>query len=191
MEFAQEQDIKKALDTLNSGGIILYPTDTIWGIGCDATNPEAVEKVYAIKKRSLEKSLIILLHTDYQLQSYLKEVPEIAYELIEYSDKPLTVVYSEAKNLAENLIAPDGSIGIRVVDHPFCTPLLQRFRKPIVSTSANFSGQPNPKNFNDISDDILSLVDYVAEYGQHQIKDASPSTIMRLHNNGEFKFLRK
>src|SRR5690606_29395926 len=125
----QQSDLNKALDTLRAGGLILYPTDTIWGIGCDATNEEAVNKVYRLKGRAMGKSLIVLLESDSKLQSYLREVPDLAYQLIEYAERPLTIVYSGARNLAPNLIAEDGSVGIRIVDHPFCTALLQRFRK--------------------------------------------------------------
>src|SRR5690606_17007471 len=133
----QASDLKEALDVLRAGGLILYPTDTIWGIGCDATQPAAVERVYQLKGRDQHKSLIVLLDTDSKLPAYVQEVPDVAYQLIEYTERPLTIVYSGAKNLADNLIAADGSIGIRIVQHPFCSPLLQRFRKPIVSTSAN------------------------------------------------------
>src|SRR5690606_10955755 len=141
----KQTDINQALETLRHGGVILYPTDTIWGIGCDATNPDAVDKVFRLKGRDAAKSLIILLDSVGKLPSYVQEVPEIAYRLIEYTERPLTLVYSGAKNLAPNLLAGDGSVGIRIVDHPFCSPLLQRFRKPIVSTSANISGQPAPQ----------------------------------------------
>src|SRR5690606_2628451 len=140
----------KALDVLRAGGLILYPTDTYWGIGCDATNPEAVEKVFALKGRALEKSMIMLLENENQLGAYLQDIPDPTYDLIEFSERPLTIVFDGAKNLASNLINPDGSIGIRVVNHPFCSALLQRFRKPIVSTSANLSGQPSPSFFGEI-----------------------------------------
>src|SRR5690606_33402236 len=136
----QASDIKQALEVLRAGGLILYPTDTLWGIGCDATNPAAVERVYQLKERDQSKSLIVLLDNENKLSGYVNEVPDVAYQLIEYTERPLTIVYSDAKNLAPNLIAKDGSIGIRIVNHPFCSPLLQRFRKPIVSTSANLSG---------------------------------------------------
>ncbi|HWK99092.1 MAG TPA: L-threonylcarbamoyladenylate synthase, partial [Parapedobacter sp.] len=142
-----QTEINQALDTLRNGGLILYPTDTIWGIGCDATNPLAVDRVYKLKGREQAKSLLILLDSDHKLQSYVQEVPEVAYQLIEYTERPLTIVYSGAKNLAPNVLAPDGSIGIRIVQHPFCSALLQRFRKPIVSTSANLSGHPAPATF--------------------------------------------
>ncbi|NQD69125.1 threonylcarbamoyl-AMP synthase [Sphingobacterium shayense] len=186
-----KEDLSQALDTLRNGGLILCPTDTIWGIGCDATNEEAVRKVYALKGRDSTKSMIILLHNDNQLTSYVREIPEVAYELIEYSSKPLTIVYSNAKNLAPNVIAEDGSIGIRIVNHPFCEQLLQRFRKPIVSTSANISGDRSPANFDEISQEIINGVDYVVQYGQDITVDGKSSTVMKLDPSGKFEFLRK
>ena len=185
------EDINQALETLKNGGLILYPTDTIWGIGCDATNPEAVEKVFALKGRDKNKSMLILLHNDNQLASYVREIPEVAYELIEASDRPMTIIYSGAKNLAENAIAEDGSIGIRVVNHPFCQQLLQRFRKPIISTSANISGQPSATNFDEIAEEIKDGVDYIVKFGQQDSNHGKPSIIMKLDPSGKFEFLRK
>lgn len=187
----EAQDIQKSLDVLRNGGLILYPTDTIWGIGCDATNPEAIEKIFALKGRSKEKSLIILLENENQVASYVREIPDVAYDLIEYTEKPLTIVFDGAKNLPENLVNQDGSIGIRIVNHPFCSELLKRFRKPIVSTSANLSGEPSPKNFFDISDEIKDGVDYIVDYEQESVGDKTPSTIMKLDPSGKFSFLRK
>lgn len=186
-----QADIKKALDTLRNGGLILYPTDTIWGIGCDATNPEAVDRVFRLKGRDQSKSLIILLDSDHKLQSYVQEVPEVAYQLIEYTERPLTIVYSGAKNLAPNLLAPDGSIGIRIVRHPFCSALLQRFRQPIVSTSANISGQPAPASFGEIDQTIIDGVDYVVPYGQEDMRRGSASIVMKLEPGGQFSFIRR
>ncbi len=185
------EDIQKALEVLRSGGLILYPTDTIWGIGCDATNETAIEKVYQLKGRSRDKSLIVLLENDVKLASYVKEIPDVAYQLIEYADKPLTIVYSDAKNLAPNLIADDGSIAIRIVKHPFCEQLLQRFRKPIVSTSANISGEASPKTFADIPEQIKERVDYIVQYGQEDTSPKQASTIMKLDPSGAFHFIRK
>lgn len=185
------EDLNQALETLKNGGLILYPTDTIWGIGCDATNPEAVEKVYTLKGRDQSKSLIMLLHNDNQLASYVNDIPEVAYDLIEYSEKPLTIVFSNAKNLAKNAMAEDGSMGIRVVKHAFCEQLLQRFRKPIISTSANLSGEPSPKSFNDISAAILAGVDYVVAHEQDLEGEGISSTVMKLDASGKFVFLRK
>ena len=187
----QASDISRALDILRAGGLILYPTDTLWGIGCDATNPSAVERVYRLKGRDQGKSLIALLGNENQLSSYVHEVPEIAYQLIEYTERPLTIVYSGAKNLAPNLVAEDGSVGLRIVAHAFCTPLLRRFRKPIVSTSANVSGLPAPRNFAEISQEIIEHVDYVVKYGQDDIREQEASMVMKLEPDGKFSFLRR
>jgi len=184
-------EINKALEVLKSGGVILYPTDTIWGLGCDASNPEAVDKILKIKNRPAEKSLIVLLDMDSKLQSYVTEIPDVAYDLIEYAENPLTVIFSGAKNLAPNVINADGSVGIRIVKHDFCTPLIQRFRKPIVSTSANLSGQPSPKFFDDIAPEILAAVDYVVDFEQENRNNKKPSTIIKLGPSGQFEFIRK
>lgn len=186
-----KEEINKALEVLKDGGVILYPTDTIWGLGCDATNVEAVEKLLKIKNRPAEKSLIVLLDVDSKIQSYINEVPEVAYDLIEYAENPLTIVFPGAKNLAPNVINSDGSVGIRIVKHDFCTPLLQRFRKPIVSTSANLSGQPSPKFFDDIDPEILDVVDLVVDFEQENRSIKKPSTIMKLSPGGQFEFIRK
>lgn len=186
-----KQDILACLETLRSGGIILYPTDTIWGIGCDATNAEAVEKVNQLKGRTKDKNLIILLENDNNIASYVNEVPDVAYELIEYTEEPLTIIYSGAKNLPTNLIAEDGSIGIRVVKNDFCGELIRRFRKPIVSTSANFSGDPSPKTFDDIDQGIIDGVDYVVKYRQENTDEGKASTIIKLGPSGQFKLIRK
>lgn len=188
---ADPSDIKKALDTLHNGGILLYPTDTIWGLGCDALNVEAIEKIYAIKERDRSKSMIILVENENQLSSYVKEIPDVAYQLIEYTERPLTIIYSGTKNLPEAVLGPDDTIAIRVVKHPFCSALLQRFRKPIISTSANFSGQPSPRNFAEIDETLIKKVDYVAEYGQDDYSEKEPSIIMRLEPGGRFEFIRK
>ena len=189
--FVDREDINQALETLKNGGLILYPTDTIWGIGCDATNPAAVEKVFALKGREKSKSMLVLLHNDNQLASYVKEIPEVAYQLIEATERPMTIIYSGAKNLAENAIAEDGSIGIRVVNHPFCQQLLQRFRKPIISTSANLSGKPSASNFDEIYMEIKEGVDYIVKFDQHSTSKGKPSIIMKLDPSGKFEFIRK
>jgi len=186
-----KEEINKALEVLKSGGLILYPTDTIWGLGCDATNPDAVDKLLKIKNRPAEKSLIVLLDVDNKLQSYVTEIPDVAYDLIEYAENPLTIIFSGAKNLAQNVINMDGSVGIRIVKHDFCSPLIQRFRKPIVSTSANLSGEPSPKNFDDISQTIIDSVDYVVDFEQENRTAKKPSTIMKLSPGGQFEFIRK
>ena len=186
-----KQDIEKALDVLKRGGLILYPTDTIWGIGCDATNAEAIEKVNQLKGRTKDKNLIILLDNDNKLSSYVREIPDVAYELIEYSEKPLTIIYSGAKNLAPNLVAEDGSIGIRIVKNDFCEELIRRFRKPIVSTSANFTNNPAPKTFSEIDPGIIEGVDYVVQYQQEDMQEHSASTIIKLGPSGQFELIRK
>ena len=184
-------DIKEALEVVKNGGVILYPTDTIWGLGCDATNEKAVEKIYKIKNRADQKSMLVLLDTPGKISSYINEMPEIAWDLIEFSDKPLTIIYPDAKNLAKNLIAPDGSIGIRISNDPFCQKLIQRFKKPIVSTSANLSGEQSPKNFSEISEDIINAVDYVIKWRQDDLSQTNPSSIIKLGANGEIQILRK
>ena len=186
-----KEEINKALAILKAGGIILYPTDTVWGLGCDATNPEAVAKIYALKNRADSKSMIILLDTENKLQSYVNEVPDIAYDLIEYTEKPLTIIYSGAKNLAGNLISEDKTIGIRIPKHDFCQQLIQRFRKPIVSTSANVSGEPSPINFSKIDQKIMHGVDYVVDLEKESSEIKQPSTIMKLEVDGQFTFIRK
>lgn len=185
------EDIKKALEVLKQGGIILYPTDTIWGIGCDATNEEAVEKIYAIKQREKDKSMLILLDNPVKLQTYVQEVPDIAWDLIDLTDKPLTIIFNGAKNLASNLIANDGSIGVRITAEDFSKELCMRFRKPIVSTSANITGKPAPQLFKEIDQEILDLVDYVVEYRQNEMAKQAPSSIIKLATNGSIEIIRK
>jgi L-threonylcarbamoyladenylate synthase len=186
-----KDEVFKAFNVIKEGGIILYPTDTIWGIGCDATNTEAVKKIYALKQRDEAKSMIILLDIDNKLQSYVKDVPEIAYDLIQYAENPLTLVMSGAKNISPALIAADGSIGIRVTGNQFCQNLIQRIRKPLVSTSANISGKSSPQYFSQIDEEIINGVDYVVDLEQHSKEIKKPSTIMRLEPDGRFEFLRR
>lgn len=180
-----------AVGTLQKGGLILYPTDTIWGIGCDATNAEAVKKVYDLKKRADSKSMLVLVENEVRLNSYVQEVPEIAYDLIELSDKPLTIIYPQGKNLAGNLLAGDGSIGIRVTREVFSRSLCQKFRKPVVSTSANVSGQSSPGNFREISDEILRGVDYIVKFRQDELTNPPPSGIMKLGVDGQVRIIRE
>ena len=184
-------DIKKALEVLKNGGIILYPTDTIWGIGCDATNEIAVQKIYNIKKREDSKSMLVLMENPALLERYVDEVPEIAWDLVEVSSTPLTVIYPNAKNLAKNLIAEDGTIGIRFTKEAFTTQLLQRFRRPLVSTSANISGEKSPAFFDEISEEIKDQVDYIVEYRQNDISPAQPSSIIKLGVGGRIDIIRK
>ena len=189
--FFEKNDIDSALEALNAGKIILYPTDTIWGLGCDATNEKAVECIYAIKKRNDSKSMLVLLENVNFLERYMDEVPEIAYDLIEVANKPLTIIYPSARNLARNLIAADGSIGIRITQEPFTQKLLQRFRKPIVSTSANISGKPSPAIFADISESVRLQVDYIVNYRQDDTQPASPSSIIKLGVSGQIEIIRE
>lgn len=184
-------NINKALEVLKSGGVILYPTDTIWGIGCDATNAEAVKRIYEIKQREDCKSMLVLIENPNRLNSYVDEVPEIAWDLIEANDKPMTLIYPGAKNLAPNLINSDGTIGIRITNEEFTQNLIQRFKKPIVSTSANISGEPSPANFAEINEKLKELVDYVVEYRQDDIEKASASSIIKIGVGGEIQILRK
>lgn len=184
-------DIKKALEALQSGGLILYPTDTIWGIGCDATNPEAVQRVYELKKRADSKAMLVLLDNDNRLQQYVSEVPEVAWELIDAAEKPMTIIYSGAKNLAKNLIAEDGSVGIRIANDEFCEKLIGRFKRPIVSTSANISGEVSPAIFNEISEEIVNGVDYVVNHRQNDTRKSAASSIIKLDASGLFTILRK
>ncbi|MFC0878434.1 L-threonylcarbamoyladenylate synthase [Saccharicrinis sp. FJH2] len=186
-----KDDIEKALECLNNGGILIYPTDTIWGIGCDATNADAVKRIYALKKREDSKSMLVLLDSQFKLQTYVSEVPEIAYDLIEMSEKPLTIIYDGAKNLAQNLVAEDGSIGIRITGEAFSKQLIQKFKKPIVSTSANISGNPSPKIFAEIDPAVLESSDYVVKFRQDETTGAQPSGIIKLKSNGEIKVIRE
>ena len=184
-------DIKKALEVLKNGGIILYPTDTIWGIGCDATNVEAVKRVYEIKKREDSKAMLVLMENPNRLNSYIDEVPEIALDLIDVTDKPMTIIYSNAKNLAKNLINSDGSIGIRITEEAFTQQLIQRFKKPIVSTSANISGDAPAQNFIEINQDIIDAVDYVVEYRQDDLTKAQASSIIKIGTDWGIQVIRE
>jgi L-threonylcarbamoyladenylate synthase len=185
------EDIVKAAEVLRAGGIILYPTDTIWGIGCDATNPAAVNRIFEIKQRQDAKSMLVLMENSNLLNSYISEVPEIAWELIEVADTPLTIIYPGAKNLAKNVIANDGSVGIRITNEAFTQQLIQRFRKPVVSTSANISGQKSPQNFAEISDEIKNTVDYIVQYRQDDLSRSNPSSIIKLGLGGQIEVIRK
>jgi L-threonylcarbamoyladenylate synthase len=183
-------DIKAALEVLQKGGVILYPTDTVWGLGCDATNESAVRRIYEIKKRDDSKSMLVLLENTALLERYVDEAPEIAYDLIELTDKPLTIIYDGARNLAKNLIAQDGSIGIRITSEVFSSNLIRRFKRPIVSTSANISGKHSPAIFNEIEAEIIDSVDYVVKFRQDDLNLAAPSSIMKLGRGGEIKIIR-
>ena len=185
-----KEEVRKACEILKNGGIILYPTDTIWGIGCDATNEAAVKRVYKLKHREDSKAMLVLLDDVGKLASYV-EVPDVAYELLEVNDKPMTIIYPNAKNLAKNLIAQDRTIGIRITSEIFTKSLLYRFRKPIVSTSANISGEPSPRCFAEISDAVKTAVDYVVDFRQEETTNPAPSSIIKLGVGGEIQIIRK
>lgn len=187
----QEEDIRKAVETMRKGGVILYPTDTVWGIGCDATNAEAVAKVYKIKKRDDSKALICLVDSDARLQRYVRNVPEVAWQLLDCADKPTTVILDGAVNLAPNLIADDGSIALRITAEPFSKELCYRFQKAVVSTSANISGEPTAQNYRDIAPEIIDAVDYVCWSRRQEHKPHTPSSIIKLGMGGEVEIIRK
>lgn len=176
---------------MREGGVILYPTDTIWGIGCDATNEDAVRRVYEIKQRQDSKAMLVLVDSSVKVDFYVRDVPEVAWDLIDLADKPLTIIYSGARNLAANLLAEDGSVGIRVTNEDFSKRLCQQFRKAIVSTSANISGQPSPKNFSEISEEVKSAVDYIVGYRHEEMSNPKPSSIIKLDKGGVIKIIRE
>lgn len=176
---------------MREGGVILYPTDTIWGIGCDATNEDAVRRVYEIKQRQDSKAMLVLVDSSVKVDFYVRDVPEVAWDLIDLTDKPLTIIYSGARNLAANLLAEDGSVGIRVTNEEFSRRLCQQFRKAIVSTSANISGQLSPQNFSEISEEVKSAVDYIVGYRQEEMSNPKPSSIIKLDKGGVIKIIRE
>ncbi len=186
-----DEDIKNCIDTLNRGGLILYPTDTIWGIGCDATNADAVKRVYDLKRREDSKAMLVLLGNVNCLDRYVRDVPEIAYELIDVAVSPLTIIYDNGYNLAPNLLGEQNSVGIRVTNEKFTQMLCKRFRRPIVSTSANISGKPSAATFKDISHEIIEGVDYVVNYRKDDNEKRKASSIIKLGADGSIKILRK
>lgn len=186
-----DKDIKSAIDVMRNGGVILYPTDTVWGIGCDATNAAAVARVYEIKRRVDSKALICLVDSEARLQRYVRNVPNVAWDIIELATKPVTVILDGAVNLAPNLLAEDGSVALRVTREPFSKELCYRFQKAIVSTSANFSGEPSASNYCDIDPALLEAVDYVCTSRRQEKKPHTPSSIVRLRQNGEVEIIRK
>ncbi len=183
-------EIQNAHEVLKEGGIILYPTDTVWGIGCDASNEEAVAKIYALKKREESKSMICLMNSDKMVYNVFKDVPEVAWEILEFADKPTTLILDKPKNVAKNLIAEDDTLAIRIVNEPFCFKLMERLKKPLVSTSANISGKPSPKSFKEIDPEIIKGVDYVVNLHHDKICD-KPSTIIKLGLDCQVKIIRK
>lgn len=184
------KEILNTVEVLKKSGVILYPTDTVWGIGCDATKQKPVERIFKIKRRESAKSLIILLDEYEKLFQYVEKVPEIAYDLINSADSPITVVYPNAKNIAENLISEDGSIGIRIVKDEFCKKIINLLNQPIVSTSANISGEPTPLIYYKISQEIINQVDYVVNYNRTRINQLKPSTIVKFNEKGEYHIVR-
>lgn len=184
------REIRNAREVLIGGGVILYPTDTIWGLGCDATNPEAVRRIYEIKHRAESKAMLVLVDSLQKAAAYVQELPELAWDLTEFSDKPLTVIYDGARNLADNLVAPDGSIGIRVTREAFSQGLCQAFHKAIVSTSANIAGEPSPACFAEVSEEIRKAVDYIVDYRQDEKDKAVPSSIVKLGIDGQIRIIR-
>ena len=184
------EEISNALSVLKRGGIILYPTDTVWGIGCDATNADAIDKIYALKKRQENKALICLVSDFKMLNQYVEEVPEVAYDILKYAAKPTTIVYDKPIRIAENLVGEDDTLGIRVTKDDFCNKLIRKLKKPLVSTSANISGQKTPESFSQISPEILKGVDYVVNLQQSK-STSKPSAIIKLSNDGKVKVIRK
>ncbi|MBS1763496.1 MAG: threonylcarbamoyl-AMP synthase [Bacteroidetes bacterium] len=185
------EDIRCCIEVLKKGGLILYPTDTIWGIGCDATNSEAIKKIYQLKKRDASQSLISLVCDERMLNRVVKDVPAVAWDIIEYSEKPITIIYDEIHWIAPEAIAANGSAAIRMIKDEFCNKLIYKFNKPLISTSANISGEPAPSNFNDISKDIKNGVDYIVGYRQREKVKHTASSIIRLKNDGEVAVIRK
>ena len=185
-----QEEIKNALEVLRNGGIILYPTDTIWGIGCDATQPEAVEKIFKLKRREESKSMIVLVENDRQLEEIIPEIPEVAWDIIDLAEKPTTLILDNPQKVAPNLIGSDNTLGIRRTKDEFCKRLIQQLKRPLVSTSANISGEESPLSFSEISPEILQGVDYVVNLRQNEQAAYSGSSIIKLAKNGEVKVIR-
>ena len=184
------QEIHNAFEVIQNGGIILYPTDTVWGIGCDATNAEAVKKIYALKQREESKSMIVLMNGEKMMYNVFKDIPEVAWQILDLSEKPTTLILDNPRNIALNLISDDKSLGVRIVKEPFCFKLMERMKKPLVSTSANISGMFSPKSFKEISPEIIKGVDYVVNLHREKICD-KPSTIIKLTLDNQVKIIRK
>ena len=183
-------EIHNAYEVIKEGGIILYPTDTVWGIGCDATNEQAVKKIYALKQREESKSMIVLINGERMMYNVFKEIPEVAWQILDLSEKPTTLILDNPRNVAKNIIAEDNTLGVRIVTEPFCFKLMERMKKPLVSTSANISGMFTPKTFKEISPEIIKGVDYVVNL-QHDKVCKNPSTIIKLGLDSQVKVIRK
>ena len=184
------QEIQNAYEVIKEGGIILYPTDTVWGIGCDASNEEAVAKIYALKRREESKSMICLMNAEKMVYNVFKDIPEVAWEILDLSEKPTTLILDKPRNVAKNLVAQDDTLAIRIVKEPFCFKLMERMKRPLVSTSANISGEPTPKSFKEISSEIIKGVDYVVNL-HHEKICKNPSTIIKLGLDSQVKIIRK
>lgn len=185
-----DQEIINAFEVIKNGGIILYPTDTVWGIGCDATNSEAISKIYKLKQRAETQSMICLMNGEKMMYNVFKEIPDVAWQILDISEKPTTLILDNPRNVAPNIIAPDNTLGIRIVKEPFCFKLLERMKKPLVSTSANISGEPTPASFKEINPEIIKGVDYVVNLHHEKIA-GKPSTIIKLTNDAQVKVIRK
>jgi L-threonylcarbamoyladenylate synthase len=183
-------EIHNAYEVIKEGGIILYPTDTVWGIGCDATDEEAVKKIYALKQREESKSMIVLINGERMMYNVFKEIPEVAWQILDLSEKPTTLILDNPRNVAKNIIAEDNTLGVRIVTDPFCFKLMERMKRPLVSTSANISGMFTPKTFKEISPEIIKGVDYVVNL-QHDKVCKNPSTIIKLGLDSQVKVIRK
>ncbi|WP_297868052.1 L-threonylcarbamoyladenylate synthase [uncultured Flavobacterium sp.] len=183
-------EVHNAFEVIKNGGIILYPTDTVWGIGCDATNEEAVKKIYALKQREETKSMIVLMNGERMMYNVFKEIPEVAWQILDLSEKPTTLILDNPRNVAKNIVAEDNTLGVRIVTEPFCFKLMERMKKPLVSTSANISGMFTPKTFKEISPEIIKGVDYVVNL-QHDKVCKNPSTIIKLGLDSQVKVIRK
>lgn len=184
------EEVHKAYEVIKEGGIILYPTETVWGIGCDATNPDAVAKIYALKQREESKSMIVLMNGERMVYNVFKDIPEVAWQILDFSEKPTTLILDNPRNIAKNLIASDNTLGMRIVKEPFCYKLLERMKKPLVSTSANISGMPTPINYKEISPEILKGVDYIVNLQQEKMT-GKPSAIIKLTSDSQVKIIRK
>ena len=185
-----QEEILKAYEVLKEGGIILYPTDTVWGIGCDATNADAVAKIYKLKQRAETQSMIVLMNGEKMMYNVFKDIPEVAWQIMDLSEKPTTLILDKPRNVAANLIAIDNTLGMRLVKDPFCFKLLERLKKPLVSTSANISGKPTPLTYKEISSEIIKGVDYVVNL-QRESPAGKPSSIIKIGNNLQVKIIRK
>lgn len=190
VESYDKDDLRMAVETLRNGGVILYPTDTIWGIGCDATNADAVKRIYSIKQREDSKAMLCLLDAPGKLQGYVEDIPSIAWDLIDYATRPLTLIYPHGRNIAHNLLAEDGSIGIRITNEKFSKKLCEMLHAPLVSTSANISGEPAARTFSQISPAIIQAVDYVVRYRRNDKSESSPSSVIKIGEGNLFHIIR-